>query len=87
MYKKKSYTFTNAITLSKSYQPFLCKFYLNHLITIDQINLLKYDNIKTINGITNFDIGCPSKIKFEETVMNYAFNWTEGGQFSNSLKK
>ena len=54
------------------------------LITQDQINLLKYDNIKTINGITNFDVGCPSKLKFEETVKDYAFNWTEGGQFSNT---
>ena len=56
------------------------------LITLDQINLLKYDNIKSENSITNFDIGCPSKIKFEEKVMKYAFNWTEGGQFSNTLK-
>ena len=56
------------------------------LITLDQINLLKYDNIKTKKGITNFDIGFPSKLRFEETVMKYAFNWTEGGQFSNSEK-
>ena len=57
------------------------------LITQDQINLLKYDNIKTDGGTTNFDIGCPSALKFEETVMKYAFNWTEGGQFSNLSKK
>ena len=56
------------------------------LITLDQINLLKYDNIKTDKGVTNFDIECPSKLKFEETVMKYAYNWTEGGQFSNSVK-
>ena len=56
------------------------------LITKDQINLLKYDNIKTENGLTNFDIGCPSKLKFEETVNKYAYNWKEGGQFSNLLK-
>tara|TARA_Y100001980_G_C14504646_1_gene280312 strand:- start:267 stop:1211 length:945 start_codon:yes stop_codon:yes gene_type:complete len=53
-------------------------------ITQDQINLLKYDNIKSENGITNFDIGCPSSLKFEETVKDYAFNWTEGGQFSKT---
>ena len=57
------------------------------LITIDQINLLKYDNVKTEQGITNYDIGCPSINKFEESVMKYAFNWTEGGQFSNFSKK
>ena len=56
------------------------------LITQDQINLLKYDNIKTEKGTSNFDIGCPSKLKFEDTVMKYAFNWTEGGQFSNAEK-
>jgi len=56
------------------------------LITKDQINLLKYDNIKTENGLTNFDIGCPSKLKFEETVTKYAYNWKEGGQFSNLSK-
>jgi uncharacterized protein YbjT (DUF2867 family) len=56
------------------------------LITLDQINLLKYDNVKTEKGITNFDIECPSKLKFEESVMKYAYNWTDGGQFSNSVK-
>ena len=54
------------------------------LITQDQINLLKYDNIKTKSGVTNFDIGCPSSLKFEDTVKDYAFNWTDGGQFSSS---
>ena len=43
---------------------------------------LKYDNIKSENGITNFDIGCPSKISFEDSVLKYSFNYTEGGQFS-----
>ena len=56
------------------------------LITQDQIKLLKYDNIKTENGLTNFDIGCPSKLRFEETVTKYAYNWKEGGQFSNLMK-
>ena len=36
-------------------------------ITQDQINLLKYDNIKSENSTTNFDIGCSSKLKFEES--------------------
>ena len=62
------------------------KFLPEPLITLDQINLLKYDNIKTNKEITNFDIGFPSKLRFEETVMKYAFNWTERGQFSNSEK-
>ncbi len=54
----------------------------NPLITRDQLSLLKYDNIKSENGITNFDIGCPSKIFFEEAINKYAYNWREGGEFS-----
>ena len=52
------------------------------LITRDQLNLLKYDNIKSDNGISNFDIGCPSKALFEESIKSYSFNWMEGGKFS-----
>ena len=54
------------------------------LITNDQLNLLKYDNIKSNKGVTNFDIECPSKIFFEESVKSYSFNWKDGGQFSNT---
>ena len=54
----------------------------NPLITLDQLNLLKYDNIKSGNNTSNFDIGCPSKLEFEEAVMKYAYTWREGGQFS-----
>ena len=52
------------------------------LITKDQLKLLKYDNIKSENGITNFDIGVPSKIFFEKGIKEYAYNWREGGKFS-----
>ena len=55
----------------------------NPIITSDQLKLLKYDNIKSDKGTTNFDIGCPSKLFFQKTVMKYAFNWRDGGQFSN----
>ena len=54
----------------------------NPLLTVDQLNLLKYDNISSENNINNFDLGSPSKINFEEGVMKYAYNWREGGQFS-----
>ena len=54
----------------------------NPLLTLDLLRLLKYDNIKSKNGITNFDIGCPSKLYFEESVLKYSFNYAEGGQFS-----
>jgi len=61
----------------------------NPLLTLDQLRLLKYDNIKSENGITNFDIGCPSKLYFEESVLKYSFNYAEGGQFSvkKNMKK
>ena len=52
------------------------------LITKDQLKLLKYDNIKSQDGITNFDIGIPSKISFEKGIEEYAYNWREGGKFS-----
>ena len=54
----------------------------NPLLTVDQLNLLKYDNISSKNNMNNFDLGSPSKINFEEGVMKYAYNWREGGQFS-----
>ena len=56
----------------------------NPLLTLDQLRLLnpKYPNIKSEGGKTNFDIGCPSKLFFEETVKLYSYNWRTGGQFS-----
>jgi len=54
----------------------------NPPLTLDQLRLLKYDSIQSENGITNFDIGCPSKLSFEDSVLKYSFNYTEGGQFS-----
>ncbi len=56
----------------------------NPLLTLDQLRLLnpKYPNIKSDGAKTNFDIGCPSKLFFEETVKLYSYNWRSGGQFS-----
>ena len=52
------------------------------LLTEDQLTLLKYDNIKSGNYKTNFDIGCPAKRFFEKEVEKYCYMWKEGGQFS-----
>ena len=52
------------------------------LLTEDQLTLLKYDNIKSGNYKTNFDIGCPAKCFFEKEVEKYCYMWREGGQFS-----
>ena len=54
----------------------------NPLLTIDQLELLKYDSVKTENGVSNFDIGFKSTISFEEGVKKYAYNWRDGGQYS-----
>ena len=57
------------------------------LLTEDQLILLKYDNIKSGNYKTNFDIGCPAKCFFEKEVEKYCYMWREGGQFSINKSK
>ncbi len=52
------------------------------LLTRDQLILLKYDNISSGKYKTNFDIGVPSKLLFENEVKKYCYMWREGGQFS-----
>ena len=61
---------------------FFFQLFPNPLLTIEQLRLLKYDNIKSEHGTTNFDIGCPSKIFFEKSVNNYSYSWRDGGQYS-----
>ena len=53
------------------------------LLTVDQLILLKYDNVPS-NGKyqTNFDIGVPSSRIFDQEVEKYCYMWREGGQFS-----
>ena len=52
------------------------------LLTVDQLILLKYDNIPSNKYLTNFDIGVPSKRLFDQEVKKYCYMWREGGQFS-----
>jgi len=52
------------------------------LLTVDQLILLKYDNIPSNKYQTNFDIGVPSKRIFDQEVEKYCYMWREGGQFS-----
>jgi dTDP-4-dehydrorhamnose reductase len=52
------------------------------LLTLDQLKLLKYDNIPSKKYQTNFDIGAPSTKIFEQEVKKYCYMWREGGQFS-----
>ena len=52
------------------------------LLTVDQLNLLKYDNVVSGKYKTNFDIGLPAKKIFREEVKKYSYMWTEGGEYS-----
>jgi len=54
----------------------------NPLITQDQLRLLNYDNVSSGKYKTNFDIGVPSKLFFEQEVEKYCYMWREGGEFS-----
>ena len=52
------------------------------LLTMDQLRLLKYDNIISKKYKNNFDIKMKANKKFYEEICRYSFNWTSGGQFS-----
>jgi len=52
------------------------------LLTVDQLILLKYDNISSSKYQTNFDLGVPSTRMFDQEVEKYCYMWREGGQFS-----
>jgi len=52
------------------------------LITMDQLKLLKYDNILNKENKSNFDLGIKSELKFEDEVKKYAYMWKKGGQYS-----
>ena len=52
------------------------------LLTIDQLTLLKYDNIVSKEYKNNFDFKMEANKKFDEEINRYSFNWTTGGQFS-----
>ena len=52
------------------------------LLTLDQLRLLKYDNIVSKKYKTNFDLKMDANKKFDEEINRYSYNWTIGGQFS-----
>ena len=55
------------------------------ILTLDQLNLLKYDNIVSKKYKSNFDIGIPSTHVFDLELEKYAFMWKETGQFSKKI--
>ena len=52
------------------------------LLTVDQLILLKYDNVPSNKYQTNFDIGVPSTKLFEQEVEKYCYMCRDGGKFS-----
>jgi uncharacterized protein YbjT (DUF2867 family) len=60
----------------------LFQLFPNPLLTVDQLTLLKYDNVPSNKYQTNFDLGVPSTRFFDQEVEKYCFMWREGGQFS-----
>ena len=59
----------------------------NPLLTLDQLRLLRYNNVASGKYKTNFDIGIPSICRFDSEVEKYAFMWKEHGQFSKKNKQ
>ena len=57
------------------------------LLTVDQLTLLRYDNIPSNKYQTNSDIGVPSTRLFDREVEKYSYMWREGGQFSTNKYK
>ena len=51
------------------------------LLTMDQLKLLKYDNVVSKKYKTNFDLKMEANKNFDEEINRYSFNWTSGGQF------
>ena len=52
------------------------------LLTLDQLRLLRHNNIPSGKYKTNFDINIPSKKIFHSEVKKYCYMWKDGGQFS-----
>ena len=52
------------------------------LITMDQLKLLKYDNVLSRENKSNFDLGIKSVLKFEDEVKKYSYMWKKGGEYS-----
>ena len=54
------------------------------LMTLDQLKLLKYDNILSGNYKSNKDLEMKANLEFEKEVKKYSFMWKEGGEYSKN---
>ena len=56
------------------------------LLTLDQLILLKYDNIPSGKFKTNLEFKMKADKKFEEQINLYSFNWTRADNFQKIIK-
>ena len=66
---------------------FFLEIFPKPLITLDQLKLLKHDNIPSGEYKTNFDLDMPSYANFDNEVNKYSYMWRNGGQFSKETKE
>ena len=69
------------ITIAKATAIFF-EFFPNPMLTIDQLNLLKYDNVLSGNSKSNIDINYNCSLTFEKEVEKYCYMWREHGEYS-----
>ena len=78
---KKRFLIPIPLTVAK-FSALFFQLFPSPIITLDQIRLLKYDNIKSGKYKTNFDIGFENLKNFNEEVEKYSHMWKKGGEFS-----
>ena len=55
------------------------------LLTRDQLNLLKYDNVLSNEFKSNIDLGLEANLKFENEISKYSYMWKKGGEYSKKV--
>jgi|TARA_B100001142_G_scaffold107199_1_gene109064 nucleoside-diphosphate-sugar epimerase len=83
---KKRLLFPMPLLLAKLTASFF-QLFSKPLITLDQLRILKYDNIKSEKFKNNFDLNIPALSNFDSEVKKYCYMWTEAGQFSQDKYK
>jgi len=73
--------------LLAKFTAFFFQFFSRPLITLDQLRLLKYDNVKSGKFKNNFDLNLPALSSFDSEVKKYCYMWAETGQFSQDKYK
>ena len=59
----------------------------NPLLTRDQLNLLKENNVPSGKYKTNVDLKINSNLKyFDNEIAKYSYMWKDGGEFSREKK-